>query len=144
MEPNVSIPAVTLLAARAGIDPLVATGSSGEVLDDKTREEYGKRYRALLVDRVEAKKNNDLGRLEQLENEMEALTNQLASATGLGGRSRAQFDIEKVRKSVSMAVSRDIERIAKSHESLGRHLDVAIDSGLAFRYGPERDPGWVV
>lgn len=144
MEPNVSIPAVTLLAARAGIDPLVATGSSGEVLDDEAREKYGKRYRALLKDLAEAKENNDLGQIEKLESEMEALTNQLASATGLGGRSRTQFDIEKVRKSVSMAVSRDIERIGKSHESLGRHLDAAIDSGLAFSYGPECDPGWTI
>jgi hypothetical protein len=67
-----------------------------------------------------------------------------ASATGLGGRSRAQFDIEKVWKSVSMAVSRDIERIGKSHTSLGRHLDAAIDSGLTFRYAPERKMDWLV
>ena len=35
MEPHRDIPAVTLLAARIGIDPLVTTGSSGEVLDDQ-------------------------------------------------------------------------------------------------------------
>ena len=112
-------------------------------MDDEAREKYGKRYRALVEDLGEAKENNDLGQVEKLESEIKALTNQLGSATGLGGRSRAQFDIEKVRKSVSMAVSRDIERIAKSHESLGRHLDVAIDSGLTFRYTPERNPDWL-
>jgi hypothetical protein len=112
-------------------------------MDDEAREKYGKRYRALVEDLAEAKENNDLGQAEKLESEMEALTNQLASATGLGGRSRAQFDIEKVRKSVSMAVSRDIERISKSHESLGRHLDAAIDSGLTFRYTPERNQDWL-
>jgi hypothetical protein len=67
MEPNVSIPAVTLLAARAVIDPLVATGSSGEFLDDEAREKYGKRYRALLEDLADARENNDLGEIEKLE-----------------------------------------------------------------------------
>jgi len=74
---------------------------------------------------------------------MEPLTNQLASATGLGGRSRAKFDAERVRKSVSMAVSRDIKKIAKRHEALGRHLDTAIDSGLTFRYAPDREIDWL-
>jgi len=67
----------------------------------------------------------------------------VGSATGLGGRSRAKFDAERVRKPVSMAVSRDIKKIAKRHEALGRHLDAAIDPGLTFRYAPERDPNWL-
>lgn len=143
MEPGRDIPAVTLLAARAGIDPLVTTGSSGEVLDDQAREEYGRRYRELQEELQAAKENNDLGTIEKLEGEMEQLTNELANATGLGGRSRKKTDIEKVRKSVSMAVSRDINRIGKEHEALGRHLTTSITSGLTFRYAPERDMDWV-
>jgi len=143
IEPHRDIPAVTLLAARAGIDPLVTTGSSGEVLDDQARDEYGRRYRELGDELHEARENNDLGQIEKLEGEMEQLTNELASATGIGGRSRQKADIEKVRKSVSMAVSRDIERIGKEHESLGRHLTASVTSGLTFRYAPERDPGWL-
>ena len=144
MEPNVSIPAVTLLAARAGIDPLVAAGSSGEILDDETRKRYGTRYRELVEDLAEAKANNDLGRIEKLESELEDLTNELASATGLGGRSRQKSDFEKVRKAVSMAVTRDIERIGKRHESLGRHLDTAIDLGATLRYAPEGQLDWLI
>ncbi len=123
---------------------MVAKGSSGEILDDETRKRYGTRYRERVEDLAEAKENNDLGRIEKLASEMEDLTNQLASATGLGGRSRQKSDFEKVRKAVSMAVNRDIERIGKRHESLGRHLDAAIDRGRTLRYAPERNPNWLI
>lgn len=143
MEPNRDIPAVTLLAARAGIDPLVSSGSSGGVLDGQAREEYGRRYRELQEELCEARKNNDLGQIEKLEGEMEQLTSELASATGLGGRSRQKADIEKVRKSVREAINRDIGRIGKQHESLENHLTAFIITGQTCRYAPERDPGWL-
>jgi hypothetical protein len=143
IEPNREIPAVTLLAARTGIDPLVASGSSGEVLDDQARKEYSNRYRELQEYLQEARDDNDDGRVAKLEAEMEQLTNELASAVGLGGRSREKSDIEKVRKSVSMAVSRDIERIGDWHAMLGRHLTASIHSGLTFRYAPEAEIEWL-
>src|SRR5690606_30460099 len=142
-EPHRDIPAVTLLAARTGIDPLVASGSSGEVLDNRARDEYGRRYRELQEELSEARENNDIGQIEKLESEMEQLANELTSAAGLGGRSREKTDIEKVRKSVSIAVSRDIERIAKHHEALFRHLTASIALGLTVRYAPEGDIQWL-
>ena len=42
-----------------------------------------------------------------------------------------------------MAVSRDIRRIGRRHESLGRHLTVSTTSGLTFRYAPERETEWL-
>ena len=75
---------------------------------------------------------------------MEHLASELASATGLNGRAREKSDVERVRKSVSMAVSRAITAIGKGHESLGRHLSVSIMSGLTFRYAPEREVEWMV
>lgn len=143
LESNRDIPAVTLLAARAGIDPLVTTGSSGEVLDDHARDEYGRRYRDLQEDLHEARENKDLGRIEKLEGEMEQLTNELANATGLGGRSRQKSDIEKVRKAVREAISRDIGRIGKQHEALGIHLTASITTGLTCRYSPEHEIDWL-
>lgn len=143
IEPDREIPAVTMLAARVGIDPLVMYGSLGEVLDDQARDQYGRRYRDLQAELREAKEYNELGQIAKLEVEMEQLTNELVSATGLGGRSRKTTDIEKVRKSVSMAVSRDIERIGKHHEKLGRHLIATIHSGLTFRYAPQQKIQWL-
>jgi hypothetical protein len=97
---------VILLWVVDAFDPLVSSGSSGDVLDDQAREEYGRRYSELQEELCEARKNNDLGQIEKLEGEMEQLTSELASATGLGGRSRQKADIEKVRKSVREAINR--------------------------------------
>jgi hypothetical protein len=143
-EPHRDIPAVTLLATRAGIDPRIALGSSGPVLPEETRANYMQRYQELQADLHRAAENNDIGRVEKLEFEMEHLASELASATGLGGRAREKSDIERVRKSVSMAVSRAITAIGKRHKLLAHHLTVSIMSDLTFRYAPEREVEWLV
>jgi hypothetical protein len=74
---------------------------------------------------------------------MDQLTNAVTEATGLGGRSRQKTDIEKVRKSVREAISRDMRRIAKKHEALGNHLTTFIDTGLTCRYIPDPQVEWV-
>lgn len=142
-EPNRYIPAVTLHSLRTGIDPLVSTGSSGPILDDVGRRNYERRYRGLEEELDEARQNQDLGRIEKLESEMEQVTEQVLTATGLGGRTRELSDIEKVRKSVSRAVSLALGRISEKHESLGRHLTTAITSGRIFRYAPDREIVWL-
>ncbi len=73
---------------------------------------------------------------------MDQLAKELASATGLGGRSRRKSDIERVRKQVSMAVARGMEKIGEVHEALGRHLVDKITSGLTFRYAMDGDMNW--
>ncbi len=142
-EPHRDIPAVSLLAARAGIDPRVVSGSAGELLDEAGRKKYGKRYRDLTEELDEATANNDLGRMEKLKAELDHLGTELARAIGLGGRMREKTDAEKVRKSVSMAVSRDIDRIKEQHATLGRHLSAFINSGYTFRYSPEQPIDWL-
>jgi hypothetical protein len=142
-EPHRDIAAVSLLAARAGIDPRVAAGSSGPILDEQARKDYGRRYTELQEELAKAEAHNDLGRVSKMQAEMEALMTELASATGLGGRDREQTDAEKVRKSVSMAVSRDISKIEAEHESLARHLTASISSGRVFRYSPESPIDWL-
>lgn len=141
--PQRDVPAVSLLAACAGIDPHIATGSKGEVLDDQARREYQQRYSDLLEDLTEAEANNDSGKIERLQAEMDQLASELANATGLGGRSRPNTDAEKVRKSVSMAVTRAIESIRAEHESLGNHLSAFISMGLVFRYAPAPSIEWL-
>ena len=142
-EPNRDIPAVSLLAARAGIDPCIASGSSGKLLEEEDRAKYQNLYREYSEELEEAKRNNDLGRIENLQTLMDGLASEIARATGLGGRSREKTDADKVRKSVSMAVSRDIERIGGEHAALGRHLSAAINSGYTFRYAPEQPIDWL-
>lgn len=143
MKPDHNIPAVMLLAARTGFDPLIASGSSGESLDDEARKNYEECYVDLNADLEEARENHDDGRIAKLEGELESLANELASATGLGGRARESNDADRVRKSVSNRVSQDIARIKKKLEPLGKHLEASISSGLLFRYSPERKVDWI-
>jgi hypothetical protein len=142
-EPHKDIPAVTLQSLQSGIDPLVMTGSSGELLDEQARQEYGQRFRDLQEEFRKARENDDLAKIEALELEMNQLTNAVTEATGLGGRSRQKTDIEKIRKSVREAISRDMRRIGKKHEVLGNHLTTFIDTGLTCRYIPEPLVEWV-
>lgn len=138
-EPRRDIPAVVLLAAVTGIDPRVTTGSSGPILDEQTRTEYETRFNELREELEDAEKNNDLGRIERLQSEMDVLGTEIARATGLGGRKRELTDAEKVRKAVSNAVSRAINSFdEKEYGELVRHLGVSISSGQFFRYDPEQ------
>ncbi len=143
VEPQRTVPAVSLLAAVAGIDPRITTGTSGRLLDDEAMAKYKQRYAELQEDLAEAESRNDLGRIARLQSEMEAFELEIARATGLGGRKREKTDTERVRKNVSMAVSRTIDSIRDEHAVLGRHLRNSISPGLTFRYDPERDPGWL-
>ncbi len=142
-EPNVQIPAVTLLASRAGIDPRIPSGSSGSAIDDRGRTELRAEYQDLMKELVEARAMNDVARIQALEVRVERLTQELANRLGIGGRAREATDAERVRKSVSMAVSRDIDRIADKLPELGRHLRTTVSAGLFFSYAPESDPEWV-
>ena len=86
---------------------------------------------------------NGHGRIAQLESEQEAFEIEIAKATGLGGKKREKTDADRVRRNVSMAVTRAIDSIRDEHQVLGRHLRNSISSGLSFCYDPERDPGWL-
>ena len=142
-DPGRIVPAASLLAAVAGIDPRVTTGTSGRLLDDQAMARYKQQYAELQEELAEAKGMNDLGRITKLQSEMEAFAAEIGRATGLGGKKRERTDIEKVRKAVSMAVSRAIDSIRDAHAILGQHLRNSISPGLTFRYAPERDPGWL-
>lgn len=142
-EQNKSLPAVALVAARAGIDERIAEGSSGELLDEEARKTYQARYLELVSDLEKADADIDPNALEKIQSEIDQLTTELARATGLGGRSRTQTDAEKIRKSVSMAVTRAIEKVSSSDDSLGNHLTASISSGRIFRYSPAIPTDWI-
>ncbi len=65
-----------------------ALGDAGEVLDARAKSEYAARLRDLRGELEEATRFNDTGRSARLAEEIDALTRELASAVGLGGRDR--------------------------------------------------------
>jgi len=105
---------------------------------------YKEEYIELTEDLEEAKERNDLGRISSLQKKLDFFATEIAKATGFGGRKREKSDVERVRKNVSMAVTRAIDGIHADHERLGNHLRKSVTSGLFFCYDPEHDPRRII
>jgi non-specific serine/threonine protein kinase len=142
-EPDRDIWASHLLAAVVGIDPRITAGSAVPFLDGPALVTYRKQYTDLQDELEEARSMNDLGRIEAVQEKLDAFGSEISRATGLYGKKREHSTIENIRKSVSMAVTQAIDSIRAEHEVLGKHLDGFISSGTIFRYAPDRRIDWL-
>lgn len=142
--PNRPVPAITLLASRIGIDERKLTGSSGELADEQTVEECRQRYAELMREIEEANEHNDLGRLEKLQGEQDALTTHFASVLGKGGKPREVGDIKKVSQSVSVGIKRTIDVLDMELKPLADHLRTYLSRGVCPMYAPPADVDWLV
>lgn len=134
--PGREFPAVELLAAAEGAQPSPVRSSAGEILDPKAMVQYKTRATEIASEIEEARGNNDFGRVERLQGELESLADQISAAKGLGGRRRTVGDSnERARKAVGQAVTRAIEQIRKNHTSLAQHLNKHISLGTSLSYG---------
>lgn len=116
----------------------IVEGSSGAMLDDTARRLYQDRYRELSADLEEAESSADIGRVERLQNELDALEQELLSAFGLGGRSRQLDDpSERARVNVRRSISRALDAIAKSDPPMADHLRHRVTTGRFCRYSPD-------
>ncbi|HSD87072.1 MAG TPA: hypothetical protein VLB44_06140, partial [Kofleriaceae bacterium] len=110
---------------------------AGPVLDAKTKRAYRERAEALRDQLAEAERNADLGRAEAARAELEALTNELARALGLGGRDRrAGAAAERARINVQRRLSDVLRRINDLDVQIGRHLELSVKTGTFCRYAP--------
>jgi hypothetical protein len=83
---------------------------------------------------------SDVGQLDALHAERDALVGELAAAAGLGGRSRVTGSShERARVSATKAITAAIDRIATVDAPLGRHLRATIRTGLQCSYQPDPD-----
>lgn len=138
--PGVEVAAATLMG---GVAPETAPSGSDDVLDDRARSEFRARVQAIDEDLEEARSFNDLGRAERLEQERDAIVQELAAATGLGGRSRKLKDpTERARKAVSARIRESIQRIAEAHPTAGEHLSAAVRTGAFCAYEPNIPVAW--
>ena len=141
--PNRAVPAITLLASRIGIDERKLTGSSGELADQQSVEECRQRYTELMKEIDEANEYHDLGRLEKLQTEQDALTTHFASVLGKGGKRREVGDIKKVSQSVSVGIKRTIEVLDTELKPLADHLRAYLSRGVCPMYSPPNDMHWL-
>jgi len=111
---------------------------SFEVLDVGARKAYRKRLSDLDAAIGEAERNMDATSGARLQREREALARELASATGLGGRSRNfSSATERARVNVQRRVRDAIERITEANETLGRFFETSVRTGTYCSFVPD-------
>lgn len=118
-----------------------------EVLDARAKAAYRQRLRDLHADLAEAERLGDLGNAGRIRVERDALTEQLATALGLGGRDRRTADaIERARSTVTQAIRKAIKRVHAVLPGLGDELRLHIRTGAHCVYlpNPEHPPTWFV
>jgi predicted ATPase/class 3 adenylate cyclase len=149
-SPGRELAAVDLTAGGAGaIDPIagveaveaglsVAHGPADDVIDAEARAAYRARLIELQDDIDEAERFGDREWAAGLRDEFEAITHELAVATGLAGRVRgAPSTQERARQSVSKAIREAIDRIDRHDRDLGAHLRHAVHTGTMCLYQPD-------
>jgi hypothetical protein len=113
-------------------------GDAGELLDDEARAAYRARIEELRDTITEAESFNDGARADRARSELEALTAELARATGLGGRARrAGSAAERARVAVQRRVKDALARIEEAAPELGRHLAPRVYTGIFCSYRPD-------
>jgi hypothetical protein len=116
---------------------LVEQADGGPVIDAEAKRQYERRLRDLEEDLREAEEFGDRARASRAEAEIDALTEELARAYGLGGRERRLGSLtERARINVQRRLKDVIGRIAKSSPELGRHLDDSVQTGTFCAYAP--------
>ncbi len=111
---------------------------TGPVLDWRAKEDYARRLRELDEEIREATAFNDLGKIARFQQERAFITEEVARAIGLCGRDRRGASAaERARVSVTHAIKSGIHKIARCQPDLGRHLNIAIRTGLYCSYLPE-------
>jgi DNA-binding CsgD family transcriptional regulator len=133
-HPGQEIPALTL--ASQGSAPRDETRY--DVLDDTARNVYAARARELSAEVAEAEAHNDIARRERLQDELDALVDQLEAAAGLGGRPRAFTDsTERARTAVHKAIRRALDAIDRADPVIAEALRRTICTGTSCVYRPE-------
>jgi hypothetical protein len=121
-----------------GAAPDTAVAVATQVPALQAKAAYRDRVRELSAELDDAEQSNDLGRVAKARAEMEALTNELTRAVGLGGRDRkAGSQTERARLNITRSVRAVLKRLQSEHPALGDHLDAAIKTGQFCSYSPD-------
>lgn len=101
------------------------TRDSGlDVLDATAKSAYKRRVAELREELEEAEEFNDTGGAARAREEIEAISEQLSAAVGLGGRNRAAgSSAERARSTVTKRIKDAIKAIAAASPALGAHLN---------------------
>ena len=140
-NPGRQIAALDLVA---GVGALVGPGRVADasalgqpVLDGAAVREYQRRLTQLRAEIEAASQRGDERAVERMRAEQTWIVSKLASATGLGGRTRGFPDeAERARIAVGKAIRRAIDRITVADRLIGEHLRATIHTGVRCTYQP--------
>ncbi len=144
-HPGEQIPALDLAGGGTGV---VVQPALDAAVDHQAVNAYRQRLRDLDTELDEADQWSDLGRLESVRAEKDALLSELARAAGLHGHVRLRGSThERARVAVKKAITAAIGRIATVDPALARHFDASIRTGLQCAYEPtpsEQTREWIL
>jgi hypothetical protein len=138
VEPGRQIHCVDLMGGHADV-------REGDTpFDERARRDYEQRIQTLQEEIESAETMNDLLRAEQLNAELDQLTDHLSRALGLGGRLRkTSRPVERARAAVTWRIRSAIRKIEAAHPALGRHLTNTVRTGTFCSYEPEKKIVWL-
>jgi hypothetical protein len=127
---------------RANVPPDgTASGAdgAGPVLDTAAKAAYRRRLEELREEAEQAESFNDPERAAKAKDEIDVLTQALASAVGFGGRDRkSASNAERARVAVTKAIRATLKRINELDTDLGQELGATIRTGTFCAYEPDR------
>lgn len=140
-RPRASVLALSLVAAPAE-DP-IPVGDAGPMLDRQALRQYRQRLADLDDELDDAEAKHDVARHTKRSAERDALLEELARATGLGGRSRRTGSpTEKARLNVTRTIRHAIAQVATVLPELAAHLDESLATGVSCCYEPRVNITW--
>jgi hypothetical protein len=137
-HPSVEVHALELTAIIEGTGAGAVDGhGTGPLLDSTAKAAYRERVADLQDEIDDASRDHDSVRGERARIELDALTDQLAAAVGLGGRDRPTGALaERARVNVTRVVRDAIAQIAQHEPSLGHHFSTCTHTGIFCSYEP--------
>jgi non-specific serine/threonine protein kinase len=129
----------------AGSETVAIRDTDDAILDPRAKREFRQRLMDLEEDLDEAESRHDVERVAIIRAEFDAISHELASAAGLGGRDRTMPSPgERARVSVTKAIRGAVRAIAADCPELGRHLEASVRTGRFCSYAPpgEAAPRW--
>jgi len=120
---------------------VLSRGSDDTVLDRRARDDYRVRLGELHRELDDAERCNDEGRVRRARAELDFIAGELASALGLGGRSRRTGNpLERARKAVASRIRFSVTHLARVHPALADHLRRYVRTGTVCTYVVPAEP----
>ncbi|HEU5031434.1 MAG TPA: hypothetical protein VFV01_41415 [Spirillospora sp.] len=140
-NPGREIPAAELAAGHGGQDAPSPATAGQPLLDEAAKRQYKRRLAELQDQADRAGLAGAPDRAAELLRERDWLIAELASATGLGGRTRRFADNdERARIAVGKAIRRALDRIADADPVIGAELRAHVRTGQRCCYLAPRTP----